>query len=203
MRLNPTGGHDVIKLQTEDTIPAAVELWDGLVNFVPGADGIEPGFPLCSRLALAGVDLAQSAWWIFPADGVWRITAALTRGDASAATFAQHQLRFFRFGGGLITAVPAYDSCVEPPNDSGGVISGFTPPIVWTGFATRRDTVGQYLVHNSPTPIAAAGSLTIEYLGHNGLPSDYDAVTQRPGPWGERLGSTLPGPGATPYGPAN
>lgn len=207
MRLDFAGGHDVIKLQTERAaIPAAVNPQDGLVDFVPGAAGIEPGFPICTRVALAGVDLTASSWWIFPADGVWRITAALTRGDATAGTFLHHQLRFFRFSAAMIYAAAAYDSCAEPQPDPGGVISGFTPPIVWTGFATRSDAVGQYLEHDSPTPIDAAGSLTIEYLGHNGDPSTAlgdGTVAQRPGPWGNRLGATLPGPGPSvvDYGP--
>lgn len=198
MRFDRDIGATVIKMATGlDAIPAGGGPTGGRLIYVrESAGGVYPGFPLSSALALRGVlDDDDPTSWGIPAPGIWRITAAVTRSDASSSTFLHHQI-VFRRANEAPPWLPAWDTCVEPPNTAGGVISGFTPSITWTGYCDRFDQVSQYVNHAGATPVDARGAMTFEYLGHNGA-DDVAGV----GPWGPADASSYPGPVGTTYGP--
>lgn len=198
MRYDRTLGATVIKMATGlDDIPAGGGPTAGRLIYVrESAGGVYAGFPLCSALALRGVlDDDDPTSWTIPAPGVWRITAAVTRSDASSSTFLHHQI-VFRRTGEPPPFLPAWDSCVEPPPELAGVASGFTPPVVWLGYCDRFDQVSQYVNHGGATPVDARGAMTFEYLGHNG-----DNSALGTGPWGPAAASSYPGPATTTYGP--
>lgn len=199
MLYTPIGGTNVTKLLTaRDDVPAtAGDPFDGGISYVRhSAGGTAAGFPIAQSVTMPrnGDDDPFNVVFV-QAAGAYRVTSAITRSDASSATFFQHQVRFLRFALSP-DFLPAFDSVAESPNNLTGVISGLTPAVTWVGWLDAFDGIGQAVNHNAPGTIDVRGSVTIEYLGHPGT-----AVDPSAGPWGPPGASSYPGPGGITYGP--